>query len=225
MSNTKQRKPRFVTPAGIAIYPHLIEPDTKFNTDGTYQTELGLPLDAEVFDAKGRSLGTFQDFLDVENHKAYEEACERFAGKKDKKGKPVVVVEADAPYRIDDDKLIPKFKLNAVVRPKEGKPFTQKPVIFDAKGKPTELESLWGGSVIKVSFEVNPYCVEGTKQAGVSLRLKAVQVLELRRGGGANAENYGFGEEEGYEAEDEAGDAGFAEEEGYSEDSESYGDF
>ena len=33
-----------VTPAGRAIYPWLIEPDTKFNTLGEYKVSLSLPM-------------------------------------------------------------------------------------------------------------------------------------------------------------------------------------
>lgn len=36
--------------------------------------------------------------------------------------------------------------------------------------------------------------------AGISLRLKAVQVINLVAGGGGTGESYGFGEEDGYVA-------------------------
>ncbi|WP_018868300.1 MULTISPECIES: hypothetical protein [unclassified Thioalkalivibrio] len=207
-------KPRFVTPVGVAYFPYILEPDTKYNAEGVYQTELILPGDTTVSTAKGENLGSFEDWLNAANEEAYKKAVEANKGKKDKKGKAVVVQEADAPYRIDDDgKFIPKFKLNATGKGPDG-PFTQKPAVFDAKGKPVELEKLWGGSLIKVSFELVEYFMESTKAAGVSLRMKAVQVIELRAGGaGADSSAYGFGEEEGFEAEeDEAEGAGFSSE-------------
>ena len=80
----------------------------------------------------------------------------------------------------------------------------------DAKGKPLTGETkVGGGSVIKVSYEVVPYYT-AIAGAGVSLRLKAVQIIELKAySGGGNAESYGFGEEEGFEADDEDNDPPF----------------
>jgi hypothetical protein len=103
-----------------------------------------------------------------------------------------------------------------------GKKYTQRPAIFDAKGQPvvsgfsfkmdTVLSSLkkagpeiWGGSEGRVTFEVgvdadgNPgYFIPGTAAAGLSLRLKAAQVIKLVSGSARDASDYGFGEEEGY---------------------------
>lgn len=217
MSNTKTRAPRFITETGIAIWPKLVEPD-EFKGTKAYKTELRLPADSKVFDAKGKCLGSLQQFLDEKNAEAFEAKAEEYKGKKDKKGKPIVITEGDAPYRLDEDNgdLIPKFKLNAEGTTRDGKAFTQKPALFDAKGKPVTPEAIWGGSRIKISFEVIPYCVDSARTAGISLRLKAVQIIELRAGGqGGDASGYGFGEEEGYEGEDAAGDAGFGEEDGY----------
>ena len=58
---------------------------------------------------------------------------------------------------------------------------------------------------IKNTFEISGYFVASIG-AGVSLRLKAVQVLNLVEGGSADAEFFGFTEEEGFSIEeDEAG--------------------
>lgn len=35
-------KKLLVTPKGLAVYPHLSKPDTKFNKDGVYTTKLKL---------------------------------------------------------------------------------------------------------------------------------------------------------------------------------------
>jgi hypothetical protein len=204
MAQKKARNPRYVSDIGVAIYPYLIEPDTEYNPDGEYKVKLRLSPDAEVYDAKRKSLGTMQEFLDGMLEKAVEKA------KQENKGK---IKEADAPYSFDDDNgdLLVNFKLKASGTTRDGKEFTQAPALFDAKGKPFDGEEIWGGSKIKVSFEVVPFYTK-LIGAGITLRLKAAQIIELRQGGGASAENYGFGEEEGYEAEDEAGDNGFASE-------------
>jgi len=204
MAQKKARNPRYVTDTGIAIYPYLIEPDTEYNPEGEYKVKLRLSPDSEVYDAKRKSLGTMQEFLDEMLEKSVEKA------KQENKGK---IKEADAPYSFDDDNgdLLVNFKLKASGTTRDGKEFTQAPALFDAKGKPFEGDEIWGGSKIKVSFEVVPFYTK-LIGAGITLRLKAAQIIELRQGGGASAENYGFGEEEGYEEEDEAADSGFASE-------------
>lgn len=203
MSDKKARNPRYVTQVGVAIYPHLVEPDTKFNAEGEYKVKLRLSPDSVITDAKGKRVADVQSFIDEMMGKALEKA------KQENKGK---IKEADAPYEIDDEtgEVLVNFKLKATGKTRDGKEFTQKPALFDSKGKPAEVKGVWGGSKIKVSFEVVPFYTK-LIGAGVSLRLKAVQIIELIAGGnGGSADSYGFGEEEGYEAEDEAADNGFS---------------
>ena len=64
---------------------------------------------------------------------------------------------------------------------------------FDPKDK-----IIWGGTEAKVAYQIIPYFV-GSIGAGVSLRLKAVQILSLVTGEG-NASSFGFKEEQGFEA-------------------------
>ena len=54
------------------------------------------------------------------------------------------------------------------------------------------------GSKVKVAFEPIPYVMPSTKKAGVSLRLKAVQVIDLVEYG--NSATSVFDEEDGYVA-------------------------
>ena len=134
--------------------------------------------------------------------------------KKENPGKKIK--EGDVPYSVNDDtgKVTVRFKLKAKVTPKQGDPFEQRPALFDAKGKPIGPDAkIGGGSKVKVAYELVPYYT-AIAGAGVSLRLKAVQVIDLVEfSGGASSEAYGFGEEEGYEAEDTpAAQNGFAEE-------------
>lgn len=204
MTKKRTRNPRYVTDTGVAIYPYLIDPDTEYNAEGEYKVKLRLAPDAEVYDTKRASLGSTQEFLDEMLEKAIEKA------KQENKGR---IKEAEPPYQIDEDTgdLLVNFKLKATGTTRDGKPFTQSPALFDAKGKPFEGEELWGGSKLKVSFEVVPFYTK-LIGAGITLRLKAAQVIELRQGGGASADSYGFGEEEGYEEEDAAMDNGFSSE-------------
>jgi len=197
---TKAKNPRYTTPAGIAQYPYLTKPDTKFNPDGEYKISLEIP---------GAAAQDIVTFLDEQFAASVAKAKKENAGKKIKEG--------DVPYSVDEDsgKVTVRFKLKAKVTPKMGDPFEQRPAIFDAKGKPMGADAkIGGGSKVKVAYELVPYYT-AIAGAGVSLRLKAVQVIDLVEfSGGASADAYGFGEEEGYEAEDTpAAQNGFTEEE------------
>lgn len=184
----KKKAERFVSPKGTASYPHLTKPDTKFNPDGEYKVSLIV-----AGDAARKAI----DFLTEQHEAAVAKAKKENAGKR--------VKESELPFIEHDDGTVTfKFKLKAKVTPKKGDPFEQKPALFDAKGKPlTGYPKVGGGSIIKVSYEVVPYYT-AIAGAGVSLRLKAVQIIELKEySGGGNAESYGFGEEEGFEASEE----------------------
>lgn len=185
----KKKAPRFVSPKGAASYPYLTKPDTKFNPDGDYKVNLIVQAEDA---AQAIELLTKEHEASVAKAKA------------ENKGKRVK--EGELPFIENDDGTVTfKFKLKAKVTPKKGDPFEQKPALFDAKGKPLTGEpKIGGGSTIKVSYEIIPYFT-AIAGAGVSLRLKAVQILELKEfGGGGNAEGYGFGEEEGgFEADED----------------------
>ena len=188
----KKKAERFVSPKGIASYPHLTKPDTKFNPDGEYKVSLIVA---------GDDASKIVDFLTEQHKAAVARAKKENAGKR--------VKESELPFiENDDDGTVTfKFKMKAKVAPKKGDPFEQKPALFDAKGKPlTGDPKVGGGSVIKVSYEVVPYYT-AIAGAGVSLRMKAVQIIELKEySGGGTAESYGFGEEEGFEAGEDDND-------------------
>ena len=59
---------------------------------------------------------------------------------------------------------------------------------------------LRGGSKIAVSTQIYPFVQSGIKKAGISLRISAVQVVEVA-GAERSADQYGFGTHEGFIAE------------------------
>lgn len=183
---------RIVTPAGVAQYPHLIKPDTKFNELGEYKVNLivgadeAKPLIAEL----EKSL---QDSITLAQEKA--------KGKKINTARPPYDLEVDAEGN-ETGNYVFKFKAKANIVTKTGETFKQKVVIVDAKGKPFTPTALWGGSTIKVSAEVIPYFT-AMVGAGISLRLKAVQVIKLVEGSSSGGNKFGFGTEEGFEAVEE----------------------
>jgi hypothetical protein len=233
----KKRNPRFVTAPGELIYPWLVKPDTKYNSAGEYKAGIKLPEDTEMFDAKtGESQGRLSDYLNGAIEDSVAMFGEENNGKK-KKGKVIEVTEAeDAPFYVDEGSLFVKFKLKAYVEPNSGDPFTQSPMLFDAKKKPFKPKSVWNGSVARIAFEVIPYYNPKDTAAGVTLRLKAAQIIELSTGSGASGDDYGFGEEDGFDAgsddyEEDDGrpvrsdDEGYDDEEGEYEDDEEGHDF
>lgn len=204
MSERKKLE-QVTSPEGIAQFPWLHKADTKFNPDGDYKVTLALP-------AKAKSTKEFIDKLD----EAYGAAVERAKGEvAEKKGKAAAgkIKLADKPYRLEEDKdtgkptgnMLVNFKLKAkVTSKKDNETYEQRPRIFDAKGKEIVVTPrIGGGSKIKVSALLVPFYTAQVG-AGITLRLRAVQLIELVEFGGGNADSYGFGEEEGYEAPAEA---------------------
>jgi hypothetical protein len=99
-----------------------------------------------------------------------------------------------------------KLKLNHRIEVKSGKNAGKTmelwPALFDAKGEkfePKKQKPIGGGSVLKASFEVFPYV--SPAGVGIQLRIKGIQVLELKQfSGGATAEDSGFEAEEGFDS-------------------------
>jgi hypothetical protein len=64
--------------------------------------------------------------------------------------------------------------------------------------------NVWSGSEMKCSAELIKYYT-AIAGAGVSLRLRAVQITKLVEGGAGNAKGYGFDDvKDGYEFEEKA---------------------
>lgn len=186
----RQRATVHTTPKGVAVFPWITRPDTRFNADGVYQT--GLRLNEE----DGQ---TVLALVSAEHDKNLADVKEKNKGKKIKEADLPIQEELDADGNLTGN-YIARFKLNAQF--KNGDDIIKTaPAIFDAKGTKIELDALWGGSVIRVAYSIHPYYT-ATVGAGVTLRLRGVKVIQLAAGGGASADAFGFGEEEdGYEAE------------------------
>lgn len=196
----KPKRPKFVTATGTAVFPRVNTPDTKFNANGKYSLKLrqtqaqAAPIIAQ---------------LEAAAKAEYDAQVEAHKGKFDKKGKPIEINGPDTSYEIelDDNKqptgnVLISFSMNAQYTDKKTNEVVKlKPSLVDAKGNPTNVE-VWGGSKVKVCYELNQYFVAGTTTAGASCRLKAIQIIELvTKGQGMNGAAYGFKEEEGFTSE------------------------
>lgn len=172
------------SPRGILEYPHLTKPDTKFVLDGVYKTGLYVEGDDAI---------NFK--------KQLQELVDKFVPTIEKKN----VKRAELPVKKSEDRdgFVFNFKCKAKGTRSDGSIWEQSPKIFDSQGNPFNTKKMiWGGSVAKISFEPVTYYTD-LIGAGVSLRLKAVQILELVEGS-SSADTYGFSKEKGFVAtEDE----------------------
>lgn len=208
-----------ITPKGIASWPRLHEPDTKFKKEGEYSIKLKL---------SGAAAAELNAVIEEAHEAAYEAnkkaIAEAKAKEKNPKKRAEIKERADLPCKelYENDEPTGEYEFNfkmkaSGVSHKTGKPWTRKPAVFNAKGKPLsaeEKQKVGGGSVVKVSYEISPFYTAALG-AGVSLRLEAVQVIELKSFSNRDANSYGFGEEEGYEGEENEGaEHGFGDESG-----------
>jgi hypothetical protein len=138
-----QKNPRFTSPRGVAVYPHLTSPDTKFKDEGEFHTKLRVPADAAAATVKQ---------IDAEIAKIAAET------KKEKKLKTVKM--SPAPYSVDDETgdVTFTFKMKASgISKKTNKPWERTPTFFDAKGNVlVEAPKIGGGSTLRVNYRVLP---------------------------------------------------------------------
>jgi hypothetical protein len=169
------------TPAGVAKWAWITKADTKFNEEGEYKVTLVLDQDTAtpVINKIEKELDVFYKGLKAQGKKKIKEAVRPYGEEVDDEGDPTGNVEF-------------KFKSKAKYKPRIP--------VFDAKGKPLTDVEVWSGSTIKVNTALSPY--EAPIGAGLSMRLNAVQVIDLVQGSGGTAEGFGFGEEDGYVHED-----------------------
>ena len=184
----KNNYTKVVSGVGVSQYAWLTQPDTRFDEIGYYKTNLIL---------SGQDADTLKAAINEELTKSVALAKEKAKGKN--------IKTAPAPFEdeLDDDgqptgSTVFKFKTKAQITTKDGKIIPNRVAIFDSKGTPMTDCNVWSGSEMKVSAELVPYYT-AMVGAGVSMRLRAVQITKLVEGGNGNAKGYGFGEEEGYE--------------------------
>jgi hypothetical protein len=181
-------KLKLTTPVAKLKYPKLIEPETKFNPEGVYKAT------AIIDSAEAAALADALDDL-LTRHKA--SLKQQDPSKKDWK-------LADLPYGYEEIDGKPCFVIKTKMKAKgidrDGRAWSSVPALFDSKGQPVRdresLKGMWSGTVAKVNFEACPF-YQAALGAGITLRLKAVQIIDLVEGGGS-AESFGFGEEDGW---------------------------
>ena len=175
-----------ISVTGSFIYPHLVRPDVKFNAEGEYK----VTLKVKKSDA-------------IEMVKVLDQALVDSLADAEKKNKGKKVKEAPKPYAVEGDNVFFKYKMKASgTNKKTNEKFVQRPALFDAKKNPIPNgTSIWGGSLGKIAYQLVPYYVPSIG-AGVSARLKAVQITKLVEGSGSTSSDL-FKKEDGFETKPE----------------------
>lgn len=166
-------------PKGIAVYPALNRPDTRFHDLGAYKANVRVSAEeAAPFITK------LQEIAKAHTGKALPRAknsCWEFVLDDEGAETGEVLFKAQAKNRLR----------------KDGKTWDRRPAVIDAKRNdlPTDVQ-IWGGSTIRVQVEVYEYSMP---QKGLNLQPIMVQVIDLVTGGG-RADSSAFDDEDGYEA-------------------------
>ena len=191
MANPK--RPQIVTPKGVAVYPHLNTPDTKFNPEGEYKVNLKV----HASEAEGL-ISELTKMLDEYHAEEIKKNPKIAAFNK--------ALPMDEEYDDNGQKtgfVIFKFKQKASIISTKGETINFKVALFDASRTPTTV-NVGGGSVIKVAASVWPYAMPTSKTVGLSLRPSAVQIIELKEFGGGSSAASMFDKEDGFTANEAA---------------------
>lgn len=165
-------------PEGLAVYPWLNEPDTKYNPTGDFKTGVSVPAAAAA--ATVRELERIRD----EFYEALSPKDKKIYNKVD-----VVVIERDDAGE-ETGNILFNTKLHAVGENRvTGETWNQAPRLWDSEGNRVALTDspIWSGSRIVCHVQVRPYAMASSKACGINLRLRDVQIVELVTGGGAKS--------------------------------------
>jgi hypothetical protein len=181
-----------VSPRGVAQWPKLTKPDTKFKADGEYSVTL-------IFDPNNSGDLAFIAGL----RKAADEgfaAAQKEAGRKQLIQCPIKAGEEVNKDGSPTGRLRVVFAAKAGGERKDGSKWSFRPALFDSKGRvlPNDI-LIYGGSVLKVAFSIRHTAMK-TGMFYTTFNLKSVMVLDLKSGVERSASEFGFTtEDEGYE--------------------------
>lgn len=215
----KPKREYLFTPPGVFSFPKLNKPDEKY---GGYSVKVRIP--PEFADELRPKLQAVADQARVDTKEMLEERLEnaKTGAEKGKAKKALADLSVgELPLRPtygDDGEEDGGFEISAKMADsfkdkKTGEPKPMRPDIVDAEGKQIKNPpQIWGGTVGRVKFYIAPYYVASSGQCGASLKLVAVQIIDLKTGSGGD---HGFGKADGgYVHEDDdlpkasGGDAG-----------------
>jgi hypothetical protein len=218
----KQKAPQYTTPAGEFVWPWLNKYDDRPIKGKPQKAAYKLSL---RYAANNPAWLKMQAKLDELVEAAYVKAVEDNPKKygedafnemspvdqKKVKANKIGIIERQYPYapELGEDNeetghVVLKLKQNAFFKDKKtGEEREAFVALFDASGRPIDRKKvmIYGGSTGVASFTTRPYLVDSTNGAGISLDLKAVQVLQLVTSSQRSAGSYGFAAQDGYSYE------------------------
>jgi hypothetical protein len=182
----------FITPAGEAVFPWLTKADTQHDSDGIYHVDVSVPFEqaadfiaklekirdefiATLPVAKQKSLAARAVYIDELTRPTYPEGAtdeEKASIRANWEGEPT-------------GNVIFRCKMKAKFRNAEGETFEQEPIVVMADTGERVTDPVYSGSVVRIKGQVVPYTNAASGIAGVTLRMKAAQVIELVSGGGS----------------------------------------
>lgn len=181
-----KKLPVVSSPIGEAVWPRLQTPDTKFDNEGVYHTQLRIPAaQAENFIAQiDQFLAGFKAYKESEDVWQYRPGPLPYKHEMDDNGNPT-------------GNVLFKFKLKAKAKNlKTGDSWDVNIPLYDKQAQPMQTdETIGAGSKLKISCRFRPYA-NAAVGCGVSLGIEAVQVIDMvAYGGPATAETFGFAPE------------------------------
>ncbi|KQR67889.1 ssDNA-binding protein [Rhizobium sp. Leaf341] len=177
--------PVLTSTKGVAVYPALNRPDTKFDELGQYKADIKLSQEAAAPLVA-----------------AIQKVAKEHMGKVMPKAKNSCFESVLNDDGEETGEVLFKIRVKNKLRKSDGKLWDRRPLIIDAKKNDLPVAvAIWGGTTMRVQFEVYPWNTGAKK--GISLQPVMVQVIDLVTGGGRGDAN-AFDEEDGYEAEEES---------------------
>jgi len=186
-----------VTPVGEAVFPYLRRPDN-YQGDESYKVNIRVHPDNDDVQAYITKMEKFRDEQWDNNPQATKLSK---AQRAKLSAHPVVREELDAEGEPTGFVLIPVKCKKEYVDRETSKAVSLKPTVVDAKKQPIpDTIDVGPGSSIKAAFSPFFWVNPSIKAYGVTARLKAVQVLELKERGLGGV----FDDEEGFEIDESA---------------------
>lgn len=177
---------QYTTPRGIAKWPHLSKSDAG-QTEYAPAYRVTLEVEPEIMESHKLSNGEL--LIDALNDLWVDAVNQAKEAKK---------TTNNCPWKIDEEtgNYLLTFKVSAEYTDKKTRMIKDTVLpIYDAKKQlfvPSDGGEIGIGSVIRVNF--SPYVYNASGKFGVSMRLKAVQVIDYVPKGG----DYGFDIEDDY---------------------------
>lgn len=178
----------FTSPAGEAVWPWITKADTEFDPKGVFRTDLAVPIEeAQDFIAKlENARKNFIQTLPINKQKAlspipvYREEFTRPEYPEDSTAEQRKAIRDEWEGEPTGNVLF-RFKLKAFVETDDGG-FTQSPTVVKADTGEAIEDPVYGGSIIRVRGQIVPYTNPAAGTVGLTLRMKAVQVIEHVKG-------------------------------------------